>query len=68
MDEYGNVILKATAIVALFARLGANFFGHEQARTGKTPAEIFADAGLQLDENEVNLIADQLKYDGPLPV
>jgi hypothetical protein len=71
MDEYGNVILKAAALAALVGRLAAGFIGREQARTGKTAAEIFADAGVQLDENELALIADLAKYDnpgGPLPV
>ena len=67
MDEYGNVILKAAALAALVARLAADFIGREQARTGKTAAEIFADAGIQLDENELALIAD-LGAGGPLPV
>ena len=67
MDEYGNVILKAAALAMMIARLAAGFVARESERTGKTAAEIFADAGVQLDENTAALIADLAKYDGQLP-
>ena len=68
MDEYGNVILKAAALAALVGRLVADFLAREQARTGKTAAEIFADAGIEIDETGLALLADMAKYDGPVPV
>jgi hypothetical protein len=41
----------------------------ERARTGKTTEEIFADASVQIDENDLALLADLTKYapDGDLP-
>jgi len=67
MDEYGNIILKAAALAALIGRLAAGYIAREQERTGKTVAEIFADAGIQLDENELALITDLARYsDNPL--
>lgn len=71
-EGYENSILAAAPLALMVLRQVMEFVAKERARSGKTAAEIFADAGLQLDANEAALIADLAKYesgpDGPLPV
>jgi len=60
--------LAAFPLALLALRQILEFLARERARTGKTDAEIFADAGIQIDENDLALAADLVKYapDGEL--
>jgi len=61
--------LSAFPLALLALRQILEFLARERARTGKTDAEIFADAGIQIDENDLALAADLVKYapGGELP-
>lgn len=55
-------ILQAVPLTLLLLRQIMEFVTLERARTGKTAKEIFTDAGVQIDANEVALLADLEKY------
>ena len=54
---------EATDILAVIAALMI----HIQQQSGKTTDEILADAGSTLDENELKLVADQIRLRGGTP-
>lgn len=45
------------ALILIFRKI-SDFVARERERTGKTPEEIFNDAGLQLEANQIALIGD----------
>jgi hypothetical protein len=55
-------LLSAIPLALLVLRQVMQFVTLERARTGKTVDEIFADAGLQIDANELALLTDLEKY------
>lgn len=59
-----NSILSALPLAMLVLRQVMGFVNAERARTGKTAEEIFAEAGIQIDANELALFADLEKYNG----
>ncbi len=61
--------LSILPLALLVLRQILEFVARERARTGKTTEEIFTDAGVQIDENDLALIEDLIKYapDGDLP-
>jgi hypothetical protein len=62
--------LSALPLALLLLRQILEFVAAERARTGKTSEEVFADAGVQIDENDLALVEDLIKYapNGDLPV
>jgi hypothetical protein len=61
-EEYKPSILSAVPLALLVLRQAAQFIALERARTGKTAEEVFSDAGIKIDTNEVLLLADLEKY------
>lgn len=57
-------LLSAVPLALLVLRQVMEFVNLERARTGKTVEEIFAEAGQQIDANELALLADLEKYNG----
>ena len=54
--------LSALPLILLALRQIVESLARERARSGKTDAEIFADAGVQIDANEIGLAEDLIRY------
>jgi len=69
VHEFGFPPLALIPVLLLALRKIVGFVDRERERTGKTAEEIFAEAGAQLDANEVALISDLAKYapEGEIP-
>jgi hypothetical protein len=61
--------LGIVSLLLLALRQLMEFVAAERTRTGKTTEEVFADASVQIDENDLALLADLAKYapNGDLP-
>jgi hypothetical protein len=69
IQQAGIDPLSALPLALLVLRQILEFIARERARTGKTTEEIFAEASVQIDENDLALIEDLVKYapNGDLP-
>jgi hypothetical protein len=54
--------ITAIPLALLLLRQLLEYKAREQARTGKTSDEIFAEAGVQIDANDLALLEDQVMY------
>lgn len=62
IQHHGFDPLSAIPLLLLALRQAMEFAARERGRTGKTEAEIFADAGALISENDLTLATDLVKY------
>lgn len=62
MDKAVEIAVKTVPTLLMLLRQFLAFIDTERERSGKTTAQIFEQAGVRLEQNELNLMNDLVKY------